>query len=120
MDDQPTPRPHKAPDPSRCYERSRPEDESGQGRLDNDVATPANTPDRIDHAAKNRQANRQLNAEDVVNEREESAPIALPTSPQPDHSMNEEEPDGWDMAPTDIHNPRHKRHPRTEGRGGTP
>ena len=36
-----------------------------------------------------------------------------------DHSMHDEEPDGWDQAPTDIKNPRDKRHPRTEGKGGT-
>src|SRR5438445_724117 len=112
MDDQPIPQPRqKGPDPARCYERSRPEDECGQGRLDNDVATPTDMPDRIDHAVKNRQANRQLNAEDVVTERPESTPMSCPPS-QPDHSMKEEEPDGWDLAPTDIHNPRHKRHPR--------
>src|SRR5436190_23377137 len=120
MDDKPTPHPRrKGPDPSRCYERSRPEDECGQGRLDNDIATPTDMPDRIDHAARNRQANRQLNADDVVNEREESAPLNCPPTEQPDHSMLEEEPDGWDLAPADIHDPRHKRHPRTEGRGGT-
>jgi ankyrin repeat protein len=43
-----------------------------------------------------------------------------PLPPQPDHSMFEEEPPGEDDAPTDIHNPRAKRHPRKEGRGGTP
>lgn len=39
---------------------------------------------------------------------------------QPDHSMLDEEPDGWDQAPTDIHDPKMKRHPRKEGKGGTP
>lgn len=39
---------------------------------------------------------------------------------QPDHSMLDEEPDGWDLAPADIHDPRMKRHPRKEGKGGTP
>jgi hypothetical protein len=32
----------------------------------------------------------------------------------------ENEPDGWDLAPQDIHDPCHKRHPRKEGKGGTP
>ena len=39
---------------------------------------------------------------------------------QPDHSMHDEEPDGWDMAPTDIHDKQQRRHPRKEGKGGTP
>jgi hypothetical protein len=34
--------------------------------------------------------------------------------------MKEEEPTDVDLAPTDIHDPRQKRHPRTEGKGGTP
>jgi hypothetical protein len=34
--------------------------------------------------------------------------------------MKDEEPDGWDQAPTDIHDPKQKRHPRQEGKGGTP
>ena len=33
-------------------------------------------------------------------------------------SMHTEEPDGWDQAPQDIHNPRQKRHPRPDGKGG--
>ena len=120
MDDKrPSHTPRKVQDPSRVYERCRPEDECGQGRLENNSGTPTDTPDRIDQAVKNRQPNRQINADDVVNEREEPPPLPA-RQPQPDHSMLEEEPDGWDLAPNDIHNPRHKRHPRTEGRGGTP
>jgi hypothetical protein len=34
--------------------------------------------------------------------------------------MKDEEPLGWDQAPTDIKDPRQQRHPRTEGKGGTP
>jgi hypothetical protein len=34
--------------------------------------------------------------------------------------MKEEEPLGWDQAPTDIQDPEHQRHPRREGKGGTP
>jgi hypothetical protein len=44
----------QAPDPSRNYERSRPEDEAGMGRLDNNVATPAPGPDKAAHAVGNR------------------------------------------------------------------
>lgn len=108
--------PQQAPDPSDNYERSHPEHEAGMGRLDNNVATPENDPDRQQQATKNRQdPTRQINAEDVTNQR-----AGAPAAEQPDHSMHEEEPNGWDQAPTDIHDPRHKRHPRTEGKGGTP
>ena len=34
--------------------------------------------------------------------------------------MKDEEPMGWDQVPTDIQNPREQRHPRREGKGGTP
>jgi hypothetical protein len=33
--------------------------------------------------------------------------------------MKTEEPDGWDQAPTDIKDPRQKRHPRPDGVGGS-
>ncbi len=104
-----------APDPSRSYERAQPNAESGMGRLDNNRATPTPSPDQVEQAVTHKQPNRQLNAEDVVNEREEE-----PAANEPDHSMNDEEPLGSDQAPTDIRNPRQKRHPRTEGKGGTP
>ena len=107
--------PQQAPDPSDNYERAHPEHEAGMGRLDNNKAIPQESPDRQEQAVTNKQdPTRQINAEDVIDER------AKPTQEQPDHSMHEEEPDGWDQAPTDIRNPRQKRHPRTEGRGGTP
>jgi hypothetical protein len=108
--------PEQAPDPADNYERSKPENEAGMGRLDNDVATPTNDPDRQEESIKNRQDPQgQLNAQDVTNARQANPPAC-----QPDHSMHDEEPDGWDLAPHDIQNPRGKRHPRTEGRGGTP
>ena len=44
----------QAPDPSRSYERSRPEDEAGMGRLDSEKTTPAEKPDRPHHAVSNR------------------------------------------------------------------
>ena len=49
-----------------------------------------------------------------------SSPASRPlTDPDSiDHSMLDEEPDGWDLAPNDIHDPERKRHPRTEGKGG--
>ena len=100
----------QAPDPATSYERAKPEKEAGMGRLDNNQAVPTDRPDRQQDAVTNRQdPTHQINADD-----------AKPSPKQPDHSMHEEEPDGWDMAPTDIHDKRQQRHPRTEGRGGTP
>ena len=107
--------PQGAPDPSNSYERAHPENESGQGRLDNNKATPQQQPDRQQQAVKNKQdPSRQINGDD------DPTPITGPTQEQPEHSMHEEEPDGWDQAPSDIHDNRQKRHPRQEGRGGTP
>jgi hypothetical protein len=108
--------PQKAPDPSNSYERAHPENESGQGRLDNNKATPQQQPDRQEQAVRNKQdPARQINAEDTINPRG-----GEPAQEQPEHSMHDEEPDGWDQAPSDIQDNRQKRHPRTEGRGGTP
>ena len=107
--------PQQAPDPSNNYERSHPERESGMGRLDNNKATPEQAPDRPEQAVKNAQdGTRQLNAHDAINQRGGPAPE------QPDHSMKDEEPMGWDQAPQDIQDPKQQRHPRTDGKGGTP
>lgn len=108
-----------APDTARSYERAKPEKEAGMGRLDNNKnATPTACPDQMEKAVGNRQVpEHQLNAQDVVNER---ARQPLSGMSRPDHSMKDEEPLGSDQAPTDIHNPRAKRHPRTAGKGGTP
>jgi hypothetical protein len=114
-----------APDPARSYERAKPEKESGMGRLDNNKATPARVPDRQEQTVTHRQEPRQINAHDETQQRaqgqspqgqqqDQSAPN------QPDHSMKDEEPLGWDQAPTDISNPRNQRHPRRDGKGGTP
>ncbi len=101
----------KAPDPARSYERAKPEAESGMGRLDNNQATPTNRRDKMGQAVRNKQSSWQINAEDQP----EST-----SSKEPQASMRDEEPMGWDLAPTDIHDPRSQRHPRTEGKGGTP
>jgi hypothetical protein len=61
--------PAQAPDPAESYERAKPARESGQGRLDNNVSTPTNRPDKAKQTVKNRQKPRQLNAHDVVNAR---------------------------------------------------
>jgi hypothetical protein len=115
--------PQAAPDPANSYERAHPENESGQGRLDNNKSTPQDSPDRQKQAVTNKQdPSRQINADDaaVGREKPKRDSNAAPLAEQPDHSMHEEEPDGWDQAPTDIQDNRQKRHPRTEGRGGTP
>jgi hypothetical protein len=107
--------PQQAPDPSHSYERSHPGREAGMGRLDSDKAVPSDAPDQHRDAAANPQdPSRHVSAQDAVNQRGGPAPV------QPDHSMLDEEPDGWDQAPTDIHDPQQKRHPRKEGKGGTP
>src|SRR5947207_7461031 len=101
----------QAPDPATAYERAKPEKEAGMGRMDNNEAVPSADADRPGDAVKNKQDGaRQINAHDQSTQ----------ASQQPDHSMHEEEPDGWDMAPTDIHDKRQQRHPRKEGKGGTP
>ena len=104
-----------APDPSNAYERSHPSREAGMGRLDNNVATPRNAPDQAGQAVKNEQdPRRQVNAQDdAASERNQQD-----QAEQPDHSMREEEPLGWDQAPTDIQDPERQRQPRTEGKGG--
>jgi hypothetical protein len=115
--------PQQAPDPSHSYERSHPERESGQGRLDNNAnATPIDHDDKTGDAVTNRQPPRQVNAHEVTDARKGGHPgeAVGPAPEQPDHSMHDEEPLGWDQAPTDIDDPRQKRHPRTEGKGGTP
>ena len=107
--------PEQAPDPSNNYERAHPEREAGMGRLDNNTSTPTKQPDKMEEAVHNaHDGTRQLNAHDAINRRGGPAPE------QPDHSMKDEEPLGWDQAPTDIKDPEKQRHPRTEGKGGTP
>jgi hypothetical protein len=109
--------PKDAPDPSNNYERSHPEREAGMGRLDNNKSVPTNRPDHMDDAVRNKQdPSRQVNAQEVTGH----AAGARLAPQQPDHSMHEEEPDGWDQAPSDINDPSQKRHPRTGGKGGTP
>jgi hypothetical protein len=112
------------PDPARSYERAKPEAESGMGRLDNNKSTPTDDPDRMKQSVKNAQPPRQLNADETVDQNRSNQPgpgIADSKQPkQPDHSMHEEEPTDPDLAPADIHDKRNKRHPRTEGKGGTP
>jgi hypothetical protein len=64
----------KAPDPARSYGREEPQAESGQGRLDNNVSTPTNKPDKMPAAAKNKQTPRQVNAHDASSQRSARSP----------------------------------------------
>ncbi len=104
-----------APDPSDNYERAHPEHEAGQGRLDGNVkATPTARPDKVAAAVANAQdGSKQINAHDA-NPSHPAAPL------QPDHSMLDEEPLGWDQAPVGRDIPENERQPRTGGKGGTP
>ena len=56
-----------APDPARSYERARPEDEAGMGKLDVPAARRSRRADRMHQAVGNRQEGKQLNNDDVVN-----------------------------------------------------
>jgi hypothetical protein len=115
--------PQHAPDPADAYERSNPDRESGQGRLDNNTrATPSRHDDKSGEAVINRSTPREVAAHDVTDARKGNDPAAPSAGApdQPDHSMKDEEPMGWDQAPQDIDDNRQKRHPRTDGRGGTP
>jgi hypothetical protein len=59
-----------APDPATSYERAKPEKEAGMGRMDNDVATPTDSPDRMEQAVTHKQpSDRQLNADEIGNGR---------------------------------------------------
>ncbi len=111
-----------APDASNSYERSHPENESGMGRMDKSASTPTERPDQQEKSVPQRQESKQINAHDVTDARADGKVKPAnrgPAPEQPDHSMHDEEPDGWDQAPMDIHDPKQKRHPRTEGKGGT-
>lgn len=46
-------------------------------------------------------------------------PGPLPPGGAVKGDMKTEVPDGWDQAPTDIHDPQQQRHPRPDGVGGT-
>jgi hypothetical protein len=106
--------PQQAPDPANSYERSHPEQEAGAGRMDNNKSTPTARPDQMEQAVKNKQESRQINAHNEADMHNKMQPK------QPEHSMHDEEPLDVDLAPTDINDPKSQRHPRREGKGGTP
>lgn len=83
-----------APDPATSYERAKPENEAGMGRLDNNIATPTDSPDKMEHAVKHRQPLRQINADDVIDAKEEGQAGGSRTRsdlPRPDGSKIETE-----------------------------
>ena len=64
-----------APDPAPCYERTDPNRESGQGRLDSDPTIPAARPDQIQESAPNKSdPTRQINAEETMRQGERRDP----------------------------------------------
>jgi hypothetical protein len=135
--------PQQAPDPATNYERAKPEKEAGMGSLNSPVgrATPTRRDDHADRpddhpkgdewdksASNIHTGTRQINAHDDPGgtggggqplNQVDLAGRPMPAE-QPDHSMKDEEPLGWDQVPTDIHDPQQQRHPRTGGKGGTP
>jgi len=51
----------RSPDPSRNYERSRPEDEAGMGKLEKEAGeTPIARPDQAEEAVGNKRAPKEL------------------------------------------------------------
>src|SRR5215213_6452753 len=109
--------PAQAPDPATNYERAKPEKEAGMGRLDSPIgrSIPHDDPDDMNRAVNNAQpGDRQINAHDDAGGAG-VGPGSGPAAVQPDHSMRDEEPTGWDQAPTDIQDPAQKRQPRVGG-----
>lgn len=105
-----------APDPSANYERSHPDRESPSGSTQQTYPRPHDHPDRAGPESTSRITNRP-NADSMEN----STEVQPTTNPgEVQHSMKQEEPQGWDQAPTDVQNPRMQRQPRTEGKGGVP
>lgn len=92
---------------------------------------PAKTGDAIEHAVTNRQpGDEQINGDEEAHginhahqRGKQVTDLPVPGSvaqDQPDHSMLDEEPEGWDQAPLEASPPEQRRHPRTGGKGGTP
>jgi hypothetical protein len=115
MASQNKPSSHKnAPDPATSYERAKPEKEAGMGRLDNnDNAVPTETQDASIDPVKNRQNPRRYEESEGVKDLDKAPP-----KEEPDHSMKEEEPLGWDQAPMGRRAKEEQRQPRTRGNGG--
>jgi len=104
--------PTAAPDPALNYERADPRNESPAGTLDRPAASPVQRPDRMEQVVPQRQdASRHMaNADEAPGK-------PLVPEDQIEGDMTTEEPQGWDQVPTDIHDPKHQRHPRPDGLG---
>jgi hypothetical protein len=75
----------KAPEPSNVYERAHPENESGMGRMDNNKFVPSPHADSLESSVTHKQdGTRQLNAEDVIDQRSKAAKPTAPAANQPD------------------------------------
>jgi hypothetical protein len=111
-----------APDPARSYGREKPEAEAGMGRLDNNISTPTNSPDRAEDAVKNKQdPTRQINAQDVVDQRATRGGASEGArSSELGRTMADDDQIDTDTIPEESENPREKRNPRVGGKGGTP
>jgi hypothetical protein len=65
----------QAPDPAHSYERSDPARESGMGSMKAPKTDPQKQADHLEDSVRNKQqTDRQLNSEDVVNQRKQSNP----------------------------------------------
>jgi hypothetical protein len=123
---QPNPRPiapEHAPDTARTYERAKPEKESGMGRLDNNSgATPAKSPDQMEDAVTHKQPLRQINSDDVVNQRAQNpadgATVNSLEQNPGEHLMFEQEAMDGEQASPHIKSPRNQPQPRSGGKGG--
>lgn len=72
----------RAPDAAESYERAKPRNEAGMGRLDNNAATPTRSPDSMEKAAVNKQnPEGQLNGEDSMNMRASNDLASDPDAP---------------------------------------
>lgn len=86
-----------APDPASAYERAKPEKEAGMGRLDNNKAVPARSPDKIEEAVPNKQELRQINAEETDDDRRSRE---LDKANNPDAAKGEDKRPRADQPPT--------------------
>src|SRR3954462_7077910 len=92
--------PSKAPDPSQNYERAHPDRESPSGSTQQTYPRPHDHPDRAGPESTSRHTKRP-NADSMEKSSHDPA-----KREQPDHSMHDEEPLGWDQAPTETMSPR--------------
>jgi hypothetical protein len=76
------------PDPARSYERARPEDEAGMGRLETNPFVPEKRADKVDQAVTNRQGARQINAQDVVGQQSRVIPPGEPEDEERSSPIN--------------------------------